>query len=100
MFRFLFAAMVLWSMLARAQSAQILERFTEKLDALERQNSDLTEQVRTLRAELEAMKRSNPQVRRTVFKPLSPITSCAETNACRTIELIVVASSLAVISSS
>src|SRR5258705_6651022 len=37
---------------------------------------------------------SNPLVRRTAFKPLSPITSCAEVNACRTSELMIIASSL------
>src|SRR5215207_7260446 len=37
--------------------------------------------------------RSRPLVRNTAFNPLSPITSCAEVNACRTSELIMVASS-------
>src|SRR5690349_8408970 len=37
---------------------------------------------------------SSPLVRKTAFNPLSPITSWAEVNACRTSELIIIASSL------
>src|SRR5512138_3674421 len=43
------------------------------------------------------MKRSSPQVCKTVFKPLSPITSWAEVNACRTSELMIMASGWSVI---
>src|SRR5574341_1489997 len=45
------------------------------------------------------MKRSRPQVCRTVFKPLSPITSWAEVNAWRTSELMIMASGRSVIGS-
>jgi hypothetical protein len=56
--RLLFATLFLGTVLGHAQTAQMLERLTQRLDSLERQNSELLDEVRLLRAELESIKRS------------------------------------------
>jgi hypothetical protein len=58
MTRLLIAIFVLGTMTARAQNAEMLERFAQRMELLERQNSELQEQARLLRTELETVKRS------------------------------------------
>jgi len=58
LYRILFAILFLGTLPCYAQTPQTLERLTQRLDLLERQNSELLEQSRLLRAELESIKRS------------------------------------------
>ena len=58
MLRLVIAALCLGTMAARTQSVEMLERFAQRMELLERQNAELREQIRSLRTELETVKSS------------------------------------------
>jgi hypothetical protein len=58
MTRLLVAVLFAGTVAARAQSVETLERLSQRMDLLERQNAELQEQIRSLRAELDTVKGS------------------------------------------
>jgi hypothetical protein len=58
MTRLMITVFLAGAMMGRAQSVEALERFGQRMELLERQNAELQEQIRSLRAVLETVKRS------------------------------------------